>query len=162
MHLAEEFEWLSNQFFAKPPTYASAYYGTDKQWKGLARYRNDIEADVGPSDPQLEYAKVTTVLEARKVDLVYYSDVAGKICCGRSYCDADSALLHLNAQVSYLIRTIIPILHLAPAKPPILKSTMSEMVTFPRSGVSNSWCTRRGWCTVLGTIGNGEYVRHRR
>jgi len=78
MHLAEEFEWLSNQFFAKPPTYASAYYGTDKQWKGLARYRNDIEADVGPSDPQLEYAKVTTVLEARKVDLVYYSDVAGK------------------------------------------------------------------------------------
>lgn len=78
MHLAEEFEWLSNQFFAKAPTYASAYYGMDKEWKGLARYRNDIEADMGPSDPQLEYAKVTTVLEARKVDMVYFSDVAGK------------------------------------------------------------------------------------
>ena len=77
--LAEEFDWLSNQFFARPPPYASAYYGSDKEWKGLARYRTDIEEDIGPSNPQLEYAKVTTVLEARKIDLVYYSDVAGMV-----------------------------------------------------------------------------------
>jgi hypothetical protein len=75
--LAEEMEWLSNQFLATPPSYASAYYGNDKEWKGLARYRTDIEGDIGPTDPQLEYAKVTTVLEAPKIDLVYYSDLAG-------------------------------------------------------------------------------------
>jgi hypothetical protein len=79
LSLAKEFQWLSNQFFAKPPTYASAYYGPDKEWKGLVRYRADIDADIGPSDVELEYAKVTTVLEAHKVDLLYYSDVAGKL-----------------------------------------------------------------------------------
>lgn len=79
--LAQKFTWLSNQFFAKPPTYASAYYGADQEWKGLARYRTDVDIDVAPTEVQLEYAKVTTVLEAERIDLVYYSDIAGQSMC---------------------------------------------------------------------------------
>jgi hypothetical protein len=64
--------------FTKPPSYASAYYGPDNEWKGLARYRNVDGREMRPQTLQeTDYAKVATVLDIPALDLEYYVDVPG-------------------------------------------------------------------------------------
>lgn len=48
-------------------------------WKGLARYRDmdDQAPKQQPRREEREYAKVTTLLETARLDVVYYSDVPG-------------------------------------------------------------------------------------
>jgi BLTP1 N-terminal region len=79
----------SSESLAKPPTPPrSGSEGEEKPWAGLPRYSTNPEedlstADASDRDPLLqptdvtEYAKVTTVLDAKELDLTFYYDEAG-------------------------------------------------------------------------------------
>lgn len=55
------------------------YYDSSEQWKGLPRYRKDTWGEALPDVQRTEYAKVTRLLEAPDLDMVYYSDVPGAV-----------------------------------------------------------------------------------
>ncbi|KAK8844716.1 hypothetical protein IAR55_006566 [Kwoniella newhampshirensis] len=73
--LAKQFAFLHDPKFSSPPV---AGLPTDRVWKGLARYRQT--EDGGPQmsrREEREYAKVTSLMEASKVELTYYADTPG-------------------------------------------------------------------------------------
>ncbi|ODN76792.1 hypothetical protein L202_05394 [Cryptococcus amylolentus CBS 6039] len=76
--LAKQFPFLYDPKFSTPPVPGLP---TDKLWKGLARYRLPEDSDPTTrqksTQEELEYAKVTHLLEAPELTLTYYSDTPG-------------------------------------------------------------------------------------
>jgi len=70
---------LASQYSSKLPSYALSYYGPEKEWKGLARYRDDTDIAAALKGKEVEYAKVTTLMSTRKIEMRYYADVAGML-----------------------------------------------------------------------------------
>ncbi|KAJ9117628.1 hypothetical protein QFC22_004478 [Naganishia vaughanmartiniae] len=75
--LATKYRSLASQYSAKLQSYALSYYGPEKEWKGLARYRDDTDIAAALKGKEVEYAKVTTLMSTRKIDMTYFADVAG-------------------------------------------------------------------------------------
>jgi hypothetical protein len=75
--LANKYKSLASQYSTKIPTYAQSYYGPEKEWKGLARYRDDTDISAALKGKETEYAKVTTLMSTRRIEMTYYADVAG-------------------------------------------------------------------------------------
>lgn len=76
--LANKYKSLTSQYSTKIPIYAQSYYGPEKEWKGLARYRDDTDISVALRAKETEYAKVTTLMSTRRIEMTYYADVAGR------------------------------------------------------------------------------------
>jgi uncharacterized protein (DUF1684 family) len=76
--LAKKYRSLASQYSTKIPTYALSYYGPDREWKGLARYRDDTDIAAALKGKETEYAKVTTLMTTPRIEMTYYGDVAGQ------------------------------------------------------------------------------------
>lgn len=74
--LAHIYKLLSVPLMPKHPY---LYYDSSEQWKGLPRYQKDTWGTALPTLQATDYAKVTKILEAPDIDLVYYQDVAGLV-----------------------------------------------------------------------------------
>ncbi|KAJ9119483.1 hypothetical protein QFC24_005716 [Naganishia onofrii] len=77
--LAKKYRSLASQYSTKLPSYALSYYGPEKEWKGLARYRDDTDIAAALKGKEIEYAKVTTLMSTRKIEMTYFADVAGLV-----------------------------------------------------------------------------------
>lgn len=73
--LARQFQFIYSPKFSTPPLPGLP---TDRPWKGLARYR-DSSAPPNAKKTDLEYAKVTTLLDSPSVDFRYYADTPGPV-----------------------------------------------------------------------------------
>lgn len=74
--LAKRFKFLYDPHFSSPPV---AGLPNDRVWKGLARYRLPEDQGGNMHREDREYAKVTTLLSTRALDLSYYTDTPGVV-----------------------------------------------------------------------------------
>lgn len=74
--LAKRFKFLYDPHFSSPPV---AGLPSDRVWKGLARYRLPEDLNSHVHREEREYAKVTTLLSTRALDLSYYTDAPGVV-----------------------------------------------------------------------------------
>jgi len=76
--LAKRIPSLFNPGLSQPA--AASGLPTDRVWKGLARYRLDDEGTAALAHKEdRQYAKVTTILQTRTLDLCYASDSPGPV-----------------------------------------------------------------------------------
>lgn len=80
MSLREKFKQMSSKFaFLYVPDTSPHPLFEHRPWKGLARYREGADKDTafGRGSHEIEYAKVTTLLDSPSVDVSVYYDEPG-------------------------------------------------------------------------------------